>query len=214
MKAPKAEYHPLEEKLNVISHGVGLVLAILGTGLLLFKAIPLHNVWAIVGSLVFGASMITLYAASTFYHRATQESQRRKLRVFDHSSIYVLIAGTYTPFTLVTLHGTIGWVLFGITWSLAIGGIVLKIFYTGRYNLLSTIMYVVMGWNIVFAIYPLMDAIGVAGFLWLLIGGIIYSVGAVLYLFDTIKYMHATFHLFVLLGTACHFVAIYFYVLS
>lgn len=213
MKAPKAEYHPFEEKLNIVSHGIGLILSIFGTVLLLQKAFLLHTIWAIVGSLVFGLSMITLYTASTLYHRATKESTRRKLRVFDHASIYVLIAGTYTPFTLVTLHGTIGWLLFGITWSMAIGGIILKIFYTGRYNLLSTIMYVVMGWNIVFAIFPLIEKLGATGFYWLLGGGIIYSLGAVFYMFDKIKYTHAIFHLFVLLGTACHFVAVYFYVL-
>ena len=214
MKSSRAEYDPLEEKLNVISHAIGFVLSVIGTGLLFKKTMEIGNSWAIVSSLIFGVAMMVLYAASTLYHASTSENKRRKLRVFDHASIFILIAGTYTPFTLISLHGSIGWILLGVTWSMAIGGIVLKIFYTGRYNMLSTIMYVVMGWSIVFAAFPLVESLGMNGFLWLLAGGIIYSLGAVLYMFDTVKYTHAIFHLFVLMGTACHFISIYYFVLT
>ena len=129
--------------------------------------------------------------------------------MFDQASIYVLIAGTYTPFTLISLPSNLGWIMFSVIWGLAIIGIILKLFYTGRFNLISTLMYLIMGWNIVFVIVPLIDSIGMDGFWWLLAGGIIYSLGAVFYLFDTIKYMHAIFHLFVLMGSFCHFIAVY-----
>jgi len=207
------EYDPLEEKLNVISHAIGLVLAVVGTVFLLMKSFAMGDTMAVIGSLVFGLSMITLYAASTLYHKSSS-SKREYLRVFDHASIYLLIAGTYTPFTLVSLNGQVGWILFGVTWSFAIAGVILKLFYTGRYNLVSTLMYAIMGWLIVFAIMPLIDSIGLNGFLWLLAGGIIYSLGAVFYLFDKIRFMHSVFHLFVLMGTICHFIAVYYYVLG
>jgi hemolysin III len=213
MSTSVVRYDPKEERLNIITHGFGLGLSIIGAAMLVFKAVYLGSVSAIISSVVFGLSMIVLYAASTLYHSASDLLYRNRLQVFDHASIYFLIAGTYTPFTLITLEGTTGWVLFGVTWSLAIGGIILKLFYTGRYNLISTIMYVIMGWNIVFAISPLIDSLGMTGFFWLLAGGISYSLGAVLYLFENIKYTHAIFHLFVLAGTACHFIAIYAFVL-
>lgn len=207
------EYDPLEEKWNIGSHAFGLLLTLFGTVLLMIKAIESADIWQIISAAVFSIAMMLLYLASTLYHYSSSQKTRQYLRIFDHASIYLLIAGTYTPFTLVTLHGTLGWVLFGVTWIMAIGGIILKLFYTGQYNLLSTIMYVVMGWNIVFAIFPLMDQLTMTGFYWLLTGGIMYSIGAVFFMFDTIKYTHAIFHFFVLAGTICHFLAVYLYVL-
>lgn len=207
------EYDPVEEKWNIGSHAFGLLLTLLGSILLMIKAVESTDIWQIISAVVFSIAMTLLYLASTLYHYSSSQKTRQYLRIFDHASIYLLIAGTYTPFTLVTLHGTWGWILFGVTWMMAIGGIILKLFYTGRYNLLSTIMYAVMGWNIVFAIFPLMAQLTMPGFYWLLAGGIMYSVGAVFFMFDTIKYTHAIFHLFVLAGTICHFFAVYFYVL-
>ncbi len=212
-KSEVFEYDPLEEKWNVGSHAFGLFLSVVGSVFLLTKAIGSGQKWSVISAVVFSGSMMLLYLASTLYHYSSHEKTRTYLRILDHASIYLLIAGTYTPFTLVTLHGPLGWILFGVTWTLAIGGIILKLFYTGRYNLLSTIMYVVMGWNIVFAIVPLMENLTMAGFYWLLVGGIIYSIGAVFFIFDKVKYMHAIFHLLVLAGTMCHFMAVYFYVL-
>ncbi len=206
-------YPPLEEKLNIFSHGLGFGLSILGLVLLILRAEELGKTIHLVSFSIFGASMILLYAASTFYHSAKSHRLRYRLNILDHASIYVLIAGTYTPFALVTLQGAFGWIVFGVVWSMALTGIVLKLFYTGKYQTISTIMYVVMGWIIVFAIKPLMQELTPKGLLWLFAGGISYTVGAVLFSFDKIKFNHAIFHIFVLLGTFCHFVAIYYYVL-
>jgi hemolysin III len=157
--------------------------------------------------------MILLYAASTFYHSATNRSLRYKLNILDHASIYVLIAGSYTPFALVTLEGWVGWTIFGVVWGIAFTGIILKLFFTGKYQTLSTIMYVLMGWIIVFAIKPLYDNLSSEGLWWLLAGGISYTIGAVLFSFDKVRFNHAIFHIFVLFGTFCHYLSIYFYVL-
>ncbi|TDN87922.1 channel protein (hemolysin III family) [Salegentibacter sp. 24] len=210
---PQQKYEALEEKLNVVSHGFGLALSILGLILLLLRANELGRTIHLVSFSIFGASMILLYAASTFYHSATNKNLRYKLNILDHASIYVLIAGSYTPFALVTLEGWIGWTIFTVVWCIALAGIILKLFYTGRYQRLSTIMYVVMGWIIVFAIKPLYDNLSSEGLWWLLAGGISYTIGAVLFSFDKIRFNHAIFHVFVLFGTFCHYLSIYFYVL-
>ena len=206
-------YAPIEEKINIISHAIGLILSIVALVLLVTHATLHGDVWHIVSFSIFGASLIILYAASTFYHSAKKSELRNRLNIIDHASIYVLIAGTYTPFTLVTLKGTIGWVIFGISWGLALTGIILKLFFTGKYNLMSTIMYVLMGWVIVFAIKPLINNLPLAGLLWLVAGGISYTIGAILYGIKKIKFNHAIFHMFVLTGSFCHFMSVYFYVL-
>ena len=208
-----SEYSPRQEKLNIISHGIGFVLSIVALILLVIQATVFGNIWHIVSVSIFGVSLIVLYAASTLYHSAKRKTLRNRLKIFDHSAIYVLIAGTYTPFTLVTLSGTIGWIIFGVSWALALIGITLKIFFTGRYNLLSTIMYVLMGWIIVFAINPLIDNLPLAGVYWLIAGGVAYTIGAVLFSIERIKFNHAIFHVFVLIGSFCHFYSVLFYVL-
>jgi hemolysin III len=206
-------YSPIEEKINIISHAIGFILSIVAF-IFLFIHANLHgNVWHIVSFSIFGASLITLYAASTFYHSAKKSELRNRLNIIDHASIYILIAGTYTPFTLVTLKGTIGWVIFGTTWGLALTGIILKLFFTGKYNLISTIMYVLMGWVIVFAIKPLINNLPLEGLIWLLVGGISYTIGAILYSIKKIKFNHAIFHMFVLSGSFCQFMSVFFYVL-
>ena len=206
-------YSPIEEKINIISHAIGFILSIVALVLLVTHATQHGDVWHIVSFSIFGASLIILYAASTFYHSAKKSELRNRLNIIDHASIYVLIAGTYTPFTLVTLKGAIGWVIFGISWGLALTGIILKLFFTGKYNLMSTIMYVLMGWVIVFAIKPLSNNLPLAGLLWLVAGGISYTIGAILYGIKKIKFNHAIFHLFVLMGSFCHFISVFFYVL-
>jgi hemolysin III len=181
---------------------------------LLVRHANLHgNAWHVVSFAIFGLSLISLYAASTFYHSAKKPDLRRRLRIVDHATIYILIAGTYTPFALVTLNGPSGWTLFGVSWGMAITGIILKLFHTGKYNLISTLMYVFMGWIIVFAIKPLINNLSSDGLFWLVAGGMAYTTGAILYSIKKIKLNHAIFHLFVLLGSFCHFVAIYFYIL-
>jgi hemolysin III len=206
-------YSPLEEKTNIISHAIGLVLSIVALVLMLVRASQHGNAWHIVGVSIFGASLIALYAASTFYHSASDPGIRSRLRIVDHATIYVLIAGTYTPFTLVTLNGSIGWTIFGVSWGMAVSGVILKLFYTGKYNVLSTLMYVFMGWIIIFAIKPLINNLPSGGLYWLFAGGLAYTSGAILYSIKKIPFNHAIFHMFVLLGSFCHFIAVYLYVL-
>ena len=206
-------YSPIEEKINILSHAVGLILSIVALVLLVTYAHLHGDVWHIVSFSIFGTSLISLYAASTFYHCAKKPELRSRLKIIDHASIYVLIAGTYTPFTLVTLKGTIGWVIFGTSWGMALTGIVLKLFFTGKYDLFSTIMYVLMGWVIVFAIKPLINNLPFEGLLWLFAGGISYTIGAGLYSIKKIKFNHAIFHMLVLIGSFCHFMSVFFYVL-
>lgn len=209
----RVKYYPLaEERINVLSHGLGLLLSIVALPNLITQAIGSGTVWHTVSFTIYGISLILLYAASTIYHSSQRPRLRSRLNVFDHSAIYVLIAGTYTPLTLVTLHGTMGWVLFGIAWGAAFVGITLKLFFMGRYKLLSTIMYVAMGWIVIIAVKPLIHNMPVNGLWWLLAGGISYTIGAVLYSQKRMKYNHAVFHLFVLIGSFCHFVTIFFYV--
>ena len=206
-------YSPLEEKINIISHAIGFILSIVALVLLVRHATLHGDVWHIVSFSIFGASLIILYAASTFYHSAKRSELRNRLKIIDHASIYFLIAGTYTPFTLVTLKGTIGWVIFGTSWGLALTGIILKLFFTGKYNIISTIMYVLMGWVIVFAIKPLINNLPLEGLFWLITGGIFYTIGAILYSIKKIKFNHTIFHMFVLMGSFCHFMSVFFYVL-
>jgi len=206
-------YSTLEEKINIISHAVGVILSIVALVLLVTQASLHGNVWHIVSFSIFGSSLIILYAASTFYHSAKKPALRNRLNIIDHAAIYVLIAGTYTPFTLVTLSGSLGWVIFGISWGLALTGIILKLFFTGKYDLISTIMYVLMGWIIVFAIKPLINNLPFEGLLWLFAGGIFYTFGAILYSIKKIKFNHAIFHIFVLSGSFCHFMTVFCYVL-
>ena len=208
-------YYPTtEEKINILTHGLGLLLSIAALVLLVIHASTHGTARHIVSFTIFGASLILLYSASTLYHYSQKPDIRRKLNILDHASIYVLIAGTYTPFTLITLKGWLGWTIFGITWGIAIVGVFFKLFYTGRFDKISTIAYVAMGWIIIFAVKPLIENLPLNGLYWLLAGGIFYTIGAVLYSVKKIKFNHAIFHVFVLLGSFSHFMAIYFYVLK
>lgn len=217
MSATKTKYIPKsysakEEALNVYSHGLGFVLSIAGLVLLVFRAVQYGDAWHIVSFSIYGFSMIVLYLASTLFHAAKNPVRRRRLNIFDHASIFILIAGTYTPYLLVTLNGAWGWSLFGVVWGIALVGVVLKIFYTGRFRLASTIMYLLMGWVIIVAIKPLLQNLAPGG-LWLLaLGGVFYSIGAALYMIQKVPYNHAIFHLLVLLGSASHFLSIYYFV--
>ena len=213
MKDKITYYETKEERINIISHALGLVLSIIALILLLVYTPDYGETKKLVSFAIYGASLIILYSASTFYHYAQKPELRKKLNIFDHAAIYVLIAGTYTPFCLVVLPKKTGWIIFGISWSIAIAGIVFKLFFTGRFEKLSTTMYVVMGWIIIFAVKPLMENLPANGLWWLLAGGIFYTAGAILYSLNRIKYNHAVFHIFVLLGSFSHFLAVFFYVL-
>jgi len=207
------KYPKTEEILNVITHGLGFLLSIAALVLLVVFAALKGDVWHIVSFSVYGASLVVLYLASTLYHLSRKQSLRNKLNIFDHASIYVLIAGTYTPFLLVTLHGPLGWSLLGVIWGLAIGGILFKVFFIGKYDLVSALLYVLMGWLIIIAIQPLNENLSSGGLWWLLGGGISYSIGAVFYMINKMPYNHAIFHIWVLLGSLAHFFAVFFYVL-
>ena len=212
-QAANSTYSPAEELINVYSHAVGAVLSIIALALLILRSIQETGILPLVSFTIFGASLVMLYITSTVYHNCKTPQLRSRLRIFDHVSIYVLIAGTYTPFALITLQGMTGWLIFGISWGFAVTGSSLKLFFTGRFKLISTLMYIFMGWLILFVIKPLANNLVDSGMLWLVIGGISYSLGAIIYSIKRIPFNHAIFHMFVLLGSFCHFVAVYFYLL-
>ena len=204
-------YPPLEETINIVSHALGLILSIVGFVLLMIQGVS-QGLTHVVAYVIYGSSMVVLYTASTIYHRSKTPSLRVKLRVIDHAAIYVLIAGTYTPFMLLAIPGTLGYSILAAAWSMAVVGIVIKIFYTGHFEVLSTLLYIAMGWAIVFAIKPMAASLAPEGLFWLMAGGVAYTVGAILYAIKKIPFNHAIFHLFVLLGSICHFISVYFYI--
>jgi len=201
-----------EELLNSLTHGVGLALSIAGAVALIVLAVlrggPLH----ITTCAVYGGTLITLYSASTLYHSFRSPRVRKVFQVIDHCSIYLLIAGTYTPFTLVKLQGAWGWSLFAAVWAIAVLGIVFKAFFTGRMTALSTAAYIAMGWMAVLAIKPMLALIPTGGILWIAAGGVAYTLGVVFFACNRIPYNHAIWHLFVIAGSVCHYVAVMRYV--
>lgn len=208
------KYSEKEEKLNVLTHAFGLLMSSIGLPFLLLKSIHFNGFWKPISIVIFGISLVILYAASTFYHASKDPKIRRKLNIFDHAAIYVLIAGTYSPFTIIVLEGSLGWIIFGCTWAFALVGIILKLFYTGRYDKLSTVMYILMGWQIILVINPLIDVFSPEGLRLLFAGGVFYTVGALIYSSKKIKYNHAIFHVFVLLGSTSHYLCVYNYILA
>ena len=205
-------YSPTEEKLNIWSHAFGIFLSIIALVLLIIKAVQQDNIWMMISFPIFGVSLILLYLASTLYHASKEPQKRFKLKVFDHAAIYVLIAGSYTPFTLVSLNGETGWLIFSMVWVMAFTGIILKLFFTGKFKIVSTAMYVLMGWLIVFYFQDLTASLHEKGIFYLILGGVLYTIGAILYSIKKIKFNHAIFHFFVLAGSFCHFLSIYLYV--
>ena len=202
-----------EETANIISHGIGVLLAIAALVVMVVKASATGDPWKITAVSVYGASLILLCSTSTVYHYADHPESKKFLRILDHSAIYVLIAGSYTPFTLVTLRGPMGWTLFGILWGLALAGIAFKSMWTGRYEWLSTALYVIMGWLGVIAVGPILQLLAPAAIGWLLAGGLFYTGGVVFFLWEKLPYHHLIWHLLVLAGAACHFVAVLLYVI-
>lgn len=207
----KREQSRKEEAINSISHGIGLFAAIAGTPILIVHAAHYGNVGYIVGSSIFATTMILLYLASTLYHAWPQTPLKNHFCVIDHSMIYLLIAGTYTPFTLGVLHGAWGWTLFGMIWGLAAIGLTLKVFNKIKHPVISTGLYLVMGWLILIAIKPMYALMPARGLLWLLAGGICYTVGVAFFATDgRLRYGHLTWHVFVLGGTVCHYLAVWY----
>ena len=169
--------------------------------------------WQLAGAIVFGVALLLLYTASTLYHAIQHPVAKGRLKVFDHCAIYLLIAGTYTPFTLVGLRGSIGWWLFATIWALALFGVVFKLFYTGRFKRLSTLVYIAMGWLVGVAARPMLQALDGATLVWLLAGGIAYTLGTVFYLRPQLRYAHAIWHAFVIAGSVCHYTAVMLHLL-
>lgn len=202
-----------EEIANSVTHGLGALLGIAALVLTVVSAALHGTATQVVASSVYGSSLVVLYAASCVYHGLAQGRAKRVFRIVDHCSIYVLIAGTYTPFTLVTLSGAWGWWLFGAVWTLAAAGIVFQCLFVGRMVALSTAVYILMGWLAVGAAAPLIRALPRAGLVWLVAGGLFYT-GGVAFFASQRKYAHTVWHLFVLAGSACHFAAVYGYVVG
>lgn len=201
-------YSPREELANALTHGIAAA-ASLGAGSVLITLAALNgDGWQLGGAITYVVTLFLLYLASTFYHAIPYERAKRRLKVLDHCAIYLLIAGTYTPFTIVGMRGPWGWSLFATIWGLAFFGVVFKLFFTGRFKIISTLIYVAMGWLILIAIKPMMAALSPFTLKWLLAGGAFYTLGTVFYISKKIPYSHSIWHVFVILGSLCHFVAV------
>lgn len=204
-------YTVSEEIGNAVTHGIGALLAIAGTFALLLKASD--NVWDITACAIYGASMILLFSMSSLYHSITNIRVKRILRVCDHTTIYLLIAGTYTPFTLIALRGTLGWTIFGIVWGTAVLGIILNIISIERFKKISMFSYIASGWCVIMAIVPLIRILSWQGLFLLVLGGIFYTGGTLFYKQKNVKYMHLIWHFFVLAGAVAHYFCILYFVL-
>ena len=202
-----------EELANVITHMIGVALGLAGGSALVMGAARHGDAWRTVSFSIYGVTLVILYLASVLYHGARSPRVKHVLRLFDHAAIYLLIAGTYTPFTLVSLRGSWGWTMFGLIWGLAITGILLNVFFFGRLGFASTVLYLLMGWLVVVAVKPVMDAVSVRGLVWLVAGGLSYTLGVVFYLWHRLPFSHTVWHFFVLAGSAFHYFAIFFYVM-
>lgn len=210
--APRKLYTRGEEIFNAVTHGVGTLLSIAALVVGVVFAALYGDAWCVVSAAVYGATLIILYCMSTLYHAITNPTAKKVLRVFDHCSIFFLIAGTYTPYTLVTLRGPWGWSLFGVVWGAAILGIVLNAISIERFKKFSIVCYVAMGWVVILAVNPLLQALPMPGF-WLLIGGgVVYTLGIIFYRLKNVRYAHSIWHLFVLGGSVLHFFSVLLYV--
>ena len=204
-------YSDLEERWNILTHGFGLVLSFLGVLVLLNKAVQLQSLKMFIAFLIYGIGVTSMFLASTLYHSSSDLKKRKRLQIFDHIAIYLTIAGSYTPITLLTMPPFWGTAVLITVWLIAVTGIVLKFFFIGRFSQLSTVMYVLMGWVIVIAFKPLVECMATAGLIWLIAGGLAYTVGALIYQIKSLKFNHAIFHIFVLIGATCHYVVVYSY---
>jgi hemolysin III len=203
------DLHDVREELaNALTHGFGAAAALAGGAVLITMAALFSDGWQLGGAIVFGICLLLLYIASTLYHAIQNPVAKKRLKVFDHCAIYLLIAGTYTPYTLIGLRGTVGWWLFAAIWGLALAGVAFKLFFTGRFKLLSTLIYVAMGWLVLVAIVPVFRALDGWTFGWLLAGGVCYTFGTFFYHRPTLRYSHAIWHMFVIAGSVCHYVSV------
>lgn len=210
-KKPGAFYTGGEEIANAITHGVGAALAVAGTVILIVSAVG--DAWKVVSSAIYGASMLVLFLMSCLYHALTNRTAKKVMRVFDHTSIFLLIAGTYTPFTLVTLRGWVGWTIFGMVWGCAVFGIVLNSISVERFKKISMVCYIASGWCVMIAIAPLVQKLAWPGVLLLVLGGVAYTAGILFYRKKSIRYFHTVWHVFVFVGALLHYFCILFYVI-
>ena len=206
----KRQQTPAEEIANAVSHGIGAILALLALVILVYQAIGYGNIWYIVTFAVYGTTLVILYVASTLYHSFAQTRWKTVFRIIDHSSIFLLIAGTYTPFTLTVMRGPWGWTIFGLVWGIALSGIVLKVLLINRLKYLSLVLYIAMGWLIIIAVKPLIENVESISLTFLIIGGLLYTSGTIFYSWKSLPFSHTIWHLFVLSGSISHFFAVYY----
>ena len=207
-------YSATEEQLHALSHGIGAVLSVIGLVLMLKVALPMNNNWYLASSLLYGVSLILLYSSSTLYHAISRAGIKRRLRQLDHAAIFILIAGTYTPFTLLNLRDNWGLPLFGLIWVVAVAGVIIELATGLKYKKLSLALYLGMGWLVIIAIEPMLNHVATTGLLLLLAGGLSYSVGVIFYAWKSLYLHHVIWHLFVLAGSLLHFFAVYLYALQ
>ncbi len=212
LELPASEYSPAEERMNVLTHAAGAVISVAASLMLLILAGATGDPRRIVTVAIFGASLVLLYSASACYHACRDETRRRRCKSIDHAAIYVLIAGTYTPFLLVLVRGGWGWSLFVALWGLALCGVIFKFRFAGRFKIASTLVYIAMGWIGMIAIRPISAAVPASAIHLLIAGGVAYTSGVVFYLWDRLRFHHAIWHLFVIAGSTLHFVAVLKYV--
>ena len=206
-------YSLAEEIANSITHGLGVLLSVAGLTLLVSYAAHQADVWRVVSFSIYGTTLVLLFLASTLYHSLWHPKAKRVFKMLDHCSIYLLIAGTYTPFLLVSIRSTMGWILFAVIWTLAMAGIIFKVAFGSRFKKLSIGTYLFMGWLVVVASSELMNKLPLGGIYWLLAGGLAYTLGVLFYLWERLPFNHAIWHLFVLGGSVCHFFSVFLYVL-
>ena len=211
MQPTQETYYLGDILANAITHGIGAALAIAGAAYLITVSTR-GTATQIVSCSVFAATLILVYICSTLYHSLVRTRARHVFHILDHSSIYLLIAGTYTPFCLVSLRGTLGWTIFGVEWGLAVFGVIFKCFAVGKYEVASALVYLAQGWVAVVAVKPLIHSLGWHGLMWMGAGGVAYTLGIVFFALDRLRYFHALWHLFVLAGSVAHYFAILFYV--
>jgi len=200
-----------QEKANTVTHGIGTILSMIGFVILLFMAVTKGNIWHIISFSIYGSTLIILYLMSTIYHGLPDTRIKKIFQVFDHSAIYLLIAGSYTPITLISLHGSWGWTLFGLVWGIALMGILMKVFLFQKTQVISVILYIIMGLIIISATKPLLEAVSIKMLLWIIVGGLFYLLGVFFFLAPKIRYHHTIWHLFVLGGSISHFLGILLY---
>jgi len=207
------QYSSLEEIFNSITHAIGALVSIAGLVLLIVFSSIYGNASHVISCTIFGFTLVLLYTASALYHSFRKPNLKQIFKILDHSCIYILIAGTYTPFLLITIKGVVGWSMLALVWSLTVIGVLFKVFFVHRFNIVSTIAYILMGWLVVFAIKPLFQTLPVGGLALLICGGVAYTLGTIFYAWSRLPFNHTIWHLFVLTGSVCHFCAVMFYVI-